>query len=189
MGKYVSSKEFIEMGVLSIALLMIFIHSLIQFIVFMKYRRKFYEDYISCFQSKDNNLGIKITGLIIRFLLIIIMISKGKYLRTDLVDFNYLEKFWYVMGYVALISVLVLDLLSAFIHMRTDYGISAEYISTNSLIIPKDKVVYDEYENEVIIYRKSKKKEKGVKLASQAYDSNNDQKFLDYVHTYYQKVN
>lgn len=89
---------------------------------------------------------------------------------------------------ILLIGSISLDLISTYIHMRTDYGISAEYISVHSLLIPNDKVVYEEYENEIIIYRKSRKKEKGAKLATQAYDINKDQKFLNYVHTFYQKV-
>ena len=61
-------------------------------------------------------------------------------------------------------------------------------MSINSLLIPKDEVVYEEYENEIIIYRKSKKKIKGRQLASQVYYIDKDQKFIDYVHRYYQKV-
>ena len=74
------------------------------------------------------------------------------------------------------------------LQLRTTTGISPEYISINSYLIPNDEVVYEEYENEIIIYRKSKKKMKGRILASQVYFIDKDQKFIDYVHRYYQKV-
>lgn len=184
MGKYFSSKEFIEIGVLSIALIIIFVHSLINFSLFMKYRKRFYEDYISCFHSKEDKPAIEIVNLFFILLMIIMVVIRGKNYIASSEKEHYLE----IILYVMLTILMIFDLISIYIHMRTDFGISAEYISFNSVILPNDKVVYEEYENEIIIYRKSRKKEKGVKLVSQAYDINKDQKFLDYVHTYYQKV-
>lgn len=188
MGKYISSKEFIEFGVLSIAMIIIFVYSLIDFIQFMKYRKRFYEDYISCFHLKEDSLRLRITVFVIKIINIVLLIILGRRLIVSLNDEYYINAILYIMTFILLVGLTVLDLLSTFIHMRTDYGISPEYISINSSIISKNKVVYEECDNEVVIYRKSRKKEKGLKLTSQAYDSNKDQKFLDYVHSYYQKV-
>ena len=188
MGKYASSKEFIETGVLFIVLFIIFLFSLKDFIKFMKCRRRFYEDYISCFHSEEYNWGLKIIGLVMYIIAIVTAIIRGKQVLLQIEDVYYLELILYVTSFILIISFLVINLISNFIHIRTTTGISAEYISIDSFLIPKDEVVYEEYENEIIIYRKSKKKVKGRKLASQVYHINKDQKFLDYIHMYYQKV-
>ncbi|SHM32792.1 hypothetical protein SAMN02746066_01620 [Anaerosporobacter mobilis DSM 15930] len=188
MVEYVSSKDLIEMGVLSIVLMIMFIFSLKDFIKFMKCRRRFYEDYISCFQLEEHNLGVKILGLVMYFLAAVIAIFRGIQLLLRIEDVYYLELIIYVTSFTVITCSLVINLISEFIHIRTTTGLSPEYMSINSLLIPKDEIVYEEYENEIIIYRKSKKKIKGRQLASQVYYIDKDQKFIDYVHRYYQKV-
>lgn len=188
MVEYVNSKDLIEMGVLSIVIMIMFIFSLIDFIKFMKCRRRFYKDYISCFQLEEHNLGVKILGLVMYFLVFVRAIFRGIQLLLRIEDVYYLELIIYVPCFIVITCFLVINLISEFIHIRTTTGISPEYISINSFLIPKDEVVYEEYENEIIIYRKSKKKMKGRILASQVYFIDKDQKFIDYVHRYYQKV-
>lgn len=188
MVEYVSSKDLIEMGVLSIVIMIMFIFSLKDFIKFMKCRRRFYEYYISCFQLEEHNLGVKILGLVMYFLAVVIGIFRGIQLLLRIEDVYYLELIIYVTSFAVITCSLVINLISEFIHIRTTTGLSPEYMSINSLLIPKDEVVYEEYENEIIIYRKSKKKIKGRQLASQVYYIDKDQKFIDYVHRYYQKV-
>lgn len=188
MGNYASSKDFIEMGVTFIIIFIIFMFSIKDFIRFIKIRRKFYEDYVSCFHSEENNLGLKIFGLIMYFLTAVIVIIRGKQVLLRLENVHYLELIIYVASFILIVSFWVLKLISEFIHIRTTTGLSAEYISINSLLIPKEEVVYEEYENEIIIYRKGKKKVKGRRLASQVYHIDKNHKFVDYVHTYYQKV-
>ena len=188
MVEYVNSKDLIEMGVLSIGIIIMFILNLKDFINFMKCRRRFYEDYISRFQLEEHNLGVNILGLVMYFLLLVIAIYRGIQLLLRIEDVYYLELIIYVTSFIVITCFLVINLISEFIHIRTTTGISPEYISINSYLIPNDEVVYEEYENEIIIYRKSKKKMKGRILASQVYFINKDQKFIDYVHRYYQKV-
>lgn len=188
MVEYVNSKDLIEMGVLSIGIIIMFILNLKDFINFMKCRRRFYEDYISCFQLEEHNLGVNILGLVMYFLLLVIAIYRGIQLLLRIEDVYYLELIIYVTSFIVITCFLVINLISEFIHIRTTTGISPEYISINSYLIPNDEVVYEEYENEIIIYRKSKKKMKGRILASQVYFIDKDQKFIDYVHRYYQKV-
>lgn len=188
MVEYVNSKDLIEMGVLSIVIIIMFIFNLKDFIKYIKCRRRFYEDYISCFQLEEHNLGVKILGLVMYFLMLDIAIYRGIQLLLRIKDVYYLELFIYVTSFIVITCSLVINLISQFIQIRTTTGISPEYISINSFLIPKDEVVYEEYENEIIIYRKSKKKMKGRILASQVYFIDKDQKFIDYVHRYYQKV-
>lgn len=188
MVEYVNSKDLIEMGVLSIGIIIMFILNLKDFIKFMKCRRRFYEDYISCFQLEEHNLGVNILGLVMYFLLLVIAIYRGIQLLLRIEDVYYLELIIYVTSFIVITCFWVINLISEFIHIRTTTGISPEYISINSYLIPNDEVVYEEYENEIIIYRKSKKKMKGRILASQVYFIDKDQKFIDYVHRYYQKV-
>jgi hypothetical protein len=188
MGKYFSSKDFIEIYVLSIALFVLFFYSLKDFIVFMKNRRRFYEEYISCFHFKEENLFLNILNFAFILFPIIMVITIGKDYVVNLEKESFFEIILYVTLTILSIGLMVLNLISTYIHMKTDYGISSEYISVNSLILPKDKVVYEECEDEIIIYRKSRNKEKGVKLVSQAYDIGKDQKFIDCVHANYEKV-
>lgn len=188
MVEYVNSKDLIEMGVLSIGIIIMFILNLKDFIKFMKCRRRFYEDYISCFQLEEHNLGVNILGLVMYFLLLVIAIYRGIQLLLRIEDVYYQELIIYVTSFIVITCFWVINLISEFIHIRTTTGISPEYISINSYLIPNDEVVYEEYENEIIIYRKSKKKMKGRILASQVYFIDKDQKFIDYVHRYYQKV-
>lgn len=188
MGIYTSSKDVIEIGILFIVFIIIFLCSLKDFIRFMKCRRRFYEDYISCFHSEEYNLGLKIMGLVMYFLAVVIAIIRGIRILLRIVDVYYLELILFVTSFLLIIGFLVLSLISNFIHIRTTTGISPEYISINSFLIPNYEVVYEEYENEIIIYRKSKKKLKGRRISSQVYHINKDQKFLEYIHIYYQKV-
>lgn len=188
MVEYVNSKDLIEMGVFSIGIIIMFILNLKDFIKFMKCRRRFYEDYISCFQLEEHNLGVNILGLVMYFLLLVIAIYRGIQLLLRIEDVYYQELIIYVTSFIVITCFWVINLISEFIHIRTTTGISPEYISINSYLIPNDEVVYEEYENEIIIYRKSKKKMKGRILASQVYFIDKDQKFIDYVHRYYQKV-
>lgn len=188
MVEYVNSRDLIEMGVFSIVIIIMLIFSLKDFIKFMKCRRRFYEDYISCFQLEEHNLGVKILGLVMYFLMLVIAIYRGIQLLLRIKDVYYLELIMYVTSFIVITCSLVINLISQFIQIRTTTGISPEYISINSFLISKDEVVYEEYENEIIIYRKSKKKMKGRILASQVYFIDKDQKFIDYVHRYYQKV-
>ena len=188
MVEYVNSKDLIEMGVFSIGIIIMFILNLKDFIKFMKCRRRFYEDYISCFQLEEHNLGVNILGLVMYFLLLVIAIYRGIQLLLRIEDVYYLELIIYVTSFIVITCFWVINPISEFIHIRTTTGISPEYISINSYLIPNDEVVYEEYENEIIIYRKSKKKMKGRILASQVYFIDKDQKFIDYVHRYYQKV-
>lgn len=182
-----STKELIQFGILCIGLLGLFLYSLKEFIVYIRYRKMFYEDYISCFQPEEELLGSNIGGFVLKVLALIIAIIKFKNIFIE--EQYYLEVGLCIAGSVLVILSMVIELISTLVHMRTVCGISQYCISVNSTLIPKDKVVYEEFENKIIIYRKSKKKIKGSKLASLTYDLTEDRRLLNYLHIYYQKVN
>lgn len=188
MVRYYSTKDLIQIGIMCIVLLGVFLYCLIEFIIYIRNRKRFYEDYIACYQPKENGLGADIGGLFLKLLALIVAIIEGKNLIRFGEDTYYLEVFLgsTVLGLVIL--SMVLELISTVIHMRTMSGISPNCISVNSLFLPKNKVVYEESENEIIIYRKSNKKIKGAKLASQVYDISRDRGLLNYLHIYYQKI-
>ena len=122
MVEYVNSKDLIEMGVLSIGIIIMFILNLKDFIKFMKCRRRFYEDYISCFQLEEHNLGVNILGLVMYFLLLVIAIYRGIQLLLRIEDVYYLELIIYVTSFIVITCFWVINLISEFIHIRTTTG-------------------------------------------------------------------
>lgn len=188
MIRYFSTKDLVEIGVLCIGLIGLFLYNLKEFITYIRYREKFYEDYIACFQPEEAQLGSNLGGFVLSLLGLILTLIKVKDIMRFSEDVYYLEVVLCSIGFGIAILSMVLELISKLIHMRTVCGISTYCISINSLLIPKDKVVYEESEHEIIIYRKSKKKIRGVKLASQVYDLTEDRRLLNYLHIYYQKA-
>ena len=188
MVRYFSTKDLIQIGILCIGIFVLFLYNLKELIMYIRYRERFYKDYISCFQPEEAGIGSRIGGFVLSLLTLLLALIEGRNIMRFSEDEYYLEVVLCSVAFGLAIFSMVLELISAFFHMRTVCGISPYCISINSLFIPRDKVVYEEDEHEIIIYRKSKKKIKGAKLASQVYDLTEDRRLLNYLHIYYQKV-